>query len=158
MKIVLSADDANGVDSIVSPHFGRCPWFIAVTLAGDEAQAIDEIKNPFYGQHQPGQVPGFINSLGADVMLTGGMGGRAVGFFEQMGIEPVTGARGTVRASIEAYLGGELKGAEACATSHEHHADDGAYEKDALGRLKEELEEAKGQLDDITGRLTRLDS
>ena len=47
-------------------------------------------------------------------MLTGGMGGRAIMFFEQFGIEGVTGAYGTVRQSVERYLGGQLKGAAPC--------------------------------------------
>jgi predicted Fe-Mo cluster-binding NifX family protein len=54
-------------------------------------------------------------------MLAGGMGRRAVDFFEQYGIQPATGASGTVRQSIESYLGGELQGVEPCAESHEHH-------------------------------------
>ena len=45
------------------------------------------------------------------------VGGRAVVFFEQFGIEPVTGASGTVRHSLERYLGGQLRGVEPCAES-----------------------------------------
>jgi predicted Fe-Mo cluster-binding NifX family protein len=54
-------------------------------------------------------------------MLTGGMGHRAVSFFEQYGIQPVTGASGTVRQALGSYLGGELYGVEPCSESHEHH-------------------------------------
>jgi predicted Fe-Mo cluster-binding NifX family protein len=54
-------------------------------------------------------------------MLTGSMGYRAVSFFQQMGIQPVTGAGGTVRQSLERYLDGQLSGAEPCSESKEHH-------------------------------------
>jgi predicted Fe-Mo cluster-binding NifX family protein len=54
-------------------------------------------------------------------MLAGGMGQRAVSFFQQYGIEAVTGASGTVRRSLESYLGGELSGVEPCAESQHHH-------------------------------------
>ena len=86
MRIAVSADNKQGLDSVVSPHFGRCPYFVLVDLEGSQVQGVREVDNPFYGDHQPGQVPGFIASLRANVMLTGGMGGRAIMFFQQYGI------------------------------------------------------------------------
>jgi predicted Fe-Mo cluster-binding NifX family protein len=53
-------------------------------------------------------VPEFIQSHGADVMLSGGMGRRAISFFEQYGIQVGTGANGTVRTTLENYFGGQL--------------------------------------------------
>ncbi len=160
MRIAVSADTKNGLDSVVSPHFGRCPissWWIWMirTFSG-----VREVDNPFYGQHQPGQVPGFINSLGANVMLTGGMGGRAIMFFQQYGIEGVTGAYGTVRQSVERYLGGQLQGAAPCKESQEHgHGHlpaEGEYEKDESGRLREEAEMLRQQLEEVSRRLGQL--
>ena len=120
IKIAVSANEDNGLDSAVSPHFGRCPYFALVDVDGRAIQAIETIPNPYYGQHQPGQVPGFIRSQGVDVMLTGGMGGRAVGFFEQYGIQPVTGAAGTVRNALEQFLNGDLGAAAPCREGLEH--------------------------------------
>ena len=162
MRVAVSADNRNGLDSIVSPHFGRCPHFVLVDLDDHDVQGVQEVDNPYYGHHQPGQVPALINSLGANVMLTGGMGGRAIMFFEQFGIEGVTGAYGTVRQSLERYLGGQLKGAAPCKESEEHgHGDTadvrglagGEYEKDELGRLKEEAAMLRQQLEDVEGKL-----
>ena len=125
MRIAISADDSNGLDSVVSPHFGRCPYYVMVDLDGREVSQVSAVENPCYGQHQPGEVPGFIQSQGADVMLAGGMGRRAIGFFQQYGIQAVTGASGTVRQALEQYLGGTLQGAEACreSTDHDHDHD-----------------------------------
>jgi predicted Fe-Mo cluster-binding NifX family protein len=165
MRIAVSADGKNGLDSVVSPHFGRCAHFILLDLEDRDVSGVREVDNPFYGQHQPGQVPDFISSLGADVMLTGGMGGRAIMFFQQYGIEGVTGAYGTVRQSVERYLGGQLKGAAPCKESeshgHGHLADEGAllqggYEKDEPGRLREEAEMLRQQLEEVSRRLSRL--
>jgi predicted Fe-Mo cluster-binding NifX family protein len=97
MRIAVSADDSNGLDSVVSPHFGRCPYYVLVDLEGQEVQRGNAVANPYYGHHQPGQVPGFIQSQGADVMLTGGMGRRAIGFFQQYGIQAVTRGRAVPR-------------------------------------------------------------
>jgi predicted Fe-Mo cluster-binding NifX family protein len=160
MRIAVSADNRQGLDSVVSPHFGRCPHYILVDVEGHNVTGIQEVDSPFYGHHQPGQVPGFIHSLGADVMLAGGMGGRAIMYFEQYGIEGVTGAYGTVRQSVERYLGGQLKGAAPCKESQEHgHGDlpaEGEYEKDELGQLREEAEMLRRQLDEVAGRLSRF--
>jgi predicted Fe-Mo cluster-binding NifX family protein len=165
MRIAVSADNKQGLDSVVSPHFGRCPHYILVDVADQEVTGVQEVDSPFYGHHQPGQVPAFIHSLGANVMLAGGMGGRAIMFFEQFGIEGVTGAYGTVRQSLERYLGGQLRGAAPCKESQEHgHGElpaseeltGGVYEKDELGRLKEEADMLRQQLAEVSRRLGQL--
>ncbi|MBC7227174.1 MAG: NifB/NifX family molybdenum-iron cluster-binding protein [Thermoflexales bacterium] len=160
MRIAISADDERGLESVVSPHFGRCPYFALVGLEGSQVKAVTTVSNPFYGNHQLGQVPAFIHRQGAEVMLTGGMSGRAVAFFRQHGIEPVTGAYGTVRNALEQYLGGRLQGAAPCAESvtHGHRIPaPGEHEKDELGRLHEEAEILRQQLKEVTERLRRLE-
>ncbi len=161
MRIAVSADSKQGLESVVSPHFGRCPHYILVDVEGHDVMGVHEVDSPFHGNHEPGQVPGFIHSLGANVMLAGGMGGRAIMFFQELGIEGVTGAYGTVRQSVEWYLGGQLKGAAPCKESEEHgHGTipaEGEYEKDDLGRLREEAEMLRQQMDEVANRLSRLD-
>lgn len=120
MRIAVSVEDNRDLESTVAHHFGRCPFFALVDLEGIEVKAVQVVDNPFYNGHQPGQVPGFINSQKADVMLSGGMGGRAIQFFDQFGIKTATGASGTVRTALESYLGGELSGAAPCKESVEH--------------------------------------
>jgi predicted Fe-Mo cluster-binding NifX family protein len=160
IRIAVSADNDNGLDSVVSPHFGRCPFFTLVDLEGQEVQTVEVIQNPYYGQHRPGQVPAFIHSQGVNVMLTGGMGGRAIQFFGEYGIEAATGAAGTVHMALERYLGGELKGAAPCRESADHghgeSASGDAYEKDEVGRLREETEMLKAQLDQAMARLNKM--
>jgi predicted Fe-Mo cluster-binding NifX family protein len=111
MRIAVSADSRKGLDSVVCPHFGRCPHFILVDLDDGEVRWVSEVDNPFCEQHRPDQVPSFISILGADVMLTGVMGGQAITFFQKYGIKGVTGAHGTVSQSVERYLDGQLAGA-----------------------------------------------
>ena len=160
MCVAISADDDNGLDSVVSSHFGRCPYYVLVDLDGQEVSRVSAVENPCYGQHRPGEVPGFIQSQGADVMLAGGMGRRAIGFFQQYGIQVVTGASGTVRHALEQYLGGALRGAAPCRESiahgHEEVAAEGGYEEDEAGRLREEVEMLRQQLTEVMERLGRL--
>ena len=159
MRIAISADDNNGLDSVVSPHFGRCPFYVLVDLEGHEVSQVSAVENPYYGNHQPGQVPGFINSQGASVMLAGGMGRRAIGFFQEFGIQAVTGAAGSVRHALEQYLGGALRGAAPCRESIQHAHEDsgeGEYEEDEAGRLREEIEMLQQQLGEAMERLNKL--
>lgn len=123
MRIAISCQTNNGLDSLVAQHFGKCPYFALVDLDGNEVQAVEVVGNPYLAGHQPGQVPQFIHSHHANVMLSGGMGGRAIQFFSQLDIEAATGASGTVRSTLETYLGGELKGAAPCAESVAHGHD-----------------------------------
>lgn len=118
MRLAISLDENNGIESAVAGHFGRCPFFGIVDVQDGEIQSIEVIDNPFYGNHQPGQVPAFVNTLNVNAMLTGGMGGRAIEFFAQYGIDAVTGAAGTARETVIRYLAGELGGAASCGHVH----------------------------------------
>jgi len=119
-KIAISVLDNSGLDARISPHFGRCPYFTLVDVEGSEVRSVESVTNPFYANHQPGEVPGFIHSLQADVMLSGGMGGRAVAFFQNYGITPATGASGFARDALHNFLNGNLNGAAPCAESESH--------------------------------------
>ncbi len=125
MRIAISVEKNNGLDSTVAHHFGRCPYFALVDMEGNEVQAIEVIGNPYYAGHQVGEVPKFIHDQKADVMLSGGMGGRAIRFFGEYGVEVATGATGTVRATLGNYLTGDLREAAPCAESVAHgHGND----------------------------------
>jgi predicted Fe-Mo cluster-binding NifX family protein len=127
MRIAVSAETNQGPQSRVAHHFGRCPYFALVEVEDNQIQMVSVIDNPFFSAHQPGQVPGFINEQSASVMISGGMGRRAIEFFTQFGIEPFTGASDTVEKTVLDYLEGKLQGASSCAESeahghgHDHH-------------------------------------
>ncbi len=120
MRIAISAEDGGGLDSQVSHHFGRCPYFTLVDLEGEAIQGVEVVENPHLSSHGPGKVPAFIQSQGAEVMISGGMGRRALAFFEEYGIKPATGASGSVRAAVDQYLQGSLSEAGPCRQSVEH--------------------------------------
>jgi predicted Fe-Mo cluster-binding NifX family protein len=120
-RIAVSTLDNKDLDSPVSEHFARGAYFTIVEVEDNQIKSSKTISNPYAGNHAPGQIPEFIHRQGVNVMLAGGMGQRAVAFFEQYGIEAVTGAAGTVRQAIQAYLAGQLRGASPCAESRHHH-------------------------------------
>jgi len=120
MKIAITAETDQGLESQVAQHFGHAPFFVLVDVENAEVQAARTIANPFAEHHQPGEIPDFIKQQDAQVMLSGGMGGRAIEFFSQAGIKTATGASGTVRQSLERYLGGALAAAAPCDESVAH--------------------------------------
>jgi predicted Fe-Mo cluster-binding NifX family protein len=118
-KIVLTANDDLGLDGEMSMHFGHCTHFVVVQVdAANQVAATEVHPNPFAARHEPGQIPQYIGSLGADVVVAGGMGSKAIEWFRQFGIEVATGARSSVAETLDAYLAGAVAGAAQC--RHEH--------------------------------------
>lgn len=123
MRIAIPAESKNGLESPLSLHFGRCPVFIMVEVEEGETLSVDEIDNPFYGDHAPGQVPAFIKSQGADVILVGGMGRRALAFFDQYSIQAVSSSGRTVQQALQGFFEGSVDGVEPCRKSQDHEHD-----------------------------------
>ena len=122
MRIAIATDNDKGMDAPVSAHFGRCSHYILAEVEEDEVKEVQAIENPYFESHSgPGKVPAFINDQNVDVMISGGMGGRAFSFFEQFGIKAVSGASGTVRQVLEQFLKGNLEGDEPCIHPEREH-------------------------------------
>lgn len=72
-------------------HFGHCEVFGFFEVDEQEKRILNtEYLTP--PQHEPGILPPWIKSQGADVVITGGMGGRAQSLFVSAGVKVVTGA------------------------------------------------------------------
>ncbi len=104
LKIVICTESGN-----VAQHFGRAPWFTFVTIENNKVTEKDALPNP---GHTVGSIPKFINEQGATCMITGGIGHRAVDFFNQYGIEVIRGVIGSVDDTIGKILDGTLEGGE----------------------------------------------
>ncbi|MGC9349588.1 MAG: NifB/NifX family molybdenum-iron cluster-binding protein [Anaerolineae bacterium] len=124
-RIVVSAKTEEGLEAPVSAHFGRCPYFTLIEVDSDEVEAVESVANPHYANHQPGQVPAFVKGLGAEVMISGGMGRRAIALFDHYGIQIATGANGTVGEALDCYLRGDLTESGACPESLAHRHNHG---------------------------------
>jgi len=104
MKIAISTDSGN-----VSQHFGRCPQFTIVEIEGSKIIKKEVIDNP---GHRTGFLPNFLNEQGVNYVITGGAGFRAQEFFNEFGIELITGIQGKIDDVIEQLIKGTLKGGE----------------------------------------------
>jgi predicted Fe-Mo cluster-binding NifX family protein len=121
MKIAVSSNDNKGLDSTVSEHFGRCPFFTFLTVDAKTINKTEVVENPFFQGHQPFEIPNFLKSQDIQVIITQGMGGRAIDFFQENNIQPVTGCSGTIKEVVETYLSGKLTQAAPCSESVAHH-------------------------------------
>jgi Mrp family chromosome partitioning ATPase/predicted Fe-Mo cluster-binding NifX family protein len=123
--VAVATDNDNMLDGEVSMHFGRCPYYTLVEVQDGRVGSTRAVKNPHFNNHQPGVMPEFIHSLGAHVILAGGMGPRAIQHFHGLGMDVATGAVGRVGSVVEAYLGGNLSGIVPC--HHDHPESCGAH-------------------------------
>ncbi len=116
MRIGVAAESAEGIEADVSRHFGRCAYYVIVEADEEKVkEPAKVITNPYATAHEScGQIPTFLKEQGIDVIIAGGMGSGAVGFFNQLGIQVVTGANGKVKENIDKFLKGELKSNEPC--------------------------------------------
>ncbi len=114
MRIIVTSD-GNGFEGNVSSHFGRCPEFVLVEAEGKGVISTTSVKNPYFKEHIPFAVPEFLIGLKPNVIITGGMGHRAISEFKTREIEVITGAEGTIRETISKFLEGKLeRGNNAC--------------------------------------------
>jgi predicted Fe-Mo cluster-binding NifX family protein len=157
MRIALATEDNRGLEAVLSQHFGRCPYYVLVDIDDKEVKEVKAVQNPFYGNHgQPGEVPNFIKSLGAQVIIAGGMGPKAIGFFDQFGIQAITGTSGMVGEVIKVYVSGKIEGASPCGDNDPPRHTEGD-EHDEAFRLKEEMAALRTELAKATERLKKLE-
>ena len=104
LKVAISTESG-----MVCAHFGRAPEFTFVTIEDNKVIKREVFPNP---GHSVGSIPQFVNAQNANYMIAGGMGPRAVQFFNQYGIEVIVGVVGKVDDVIDKILNGTLEGGE----------------------------------------------
>ncbi len=96
----------------LSAHFGHCESFALIDTdpEGQKILSREDVEAP---PHQPGLLPGWLAERGANVVIAGGMGGRALDLFSERGISVVLGvSSGDPDRLVIEYLSGALKTGE----------------------------------------------
>lgn len=101
MKIAVASNE-----NMVAEHFGHCQNFNVYKITSGKIASYESIPNP---GHQPGFLPNFLNDLGVNVIISGGMGSGAVSIFDEHKIEVIIGAKGEAELAVLDYLAGKLK-------------------------------------------------
>ncbi len=115
LKIAVASE--NGM---VTGHFGHCEGFMIFDTENNSIIKNEMIPNP---GHKPGFLPNFLNDIGVNVIISGGMGGGAIDIFNDKNIEVVIGASGDAKFAVAAYLKGNLKSTGSVCHEHQHHND-----------------------------------
>ena len=114
MKIAFSSEENKGIDGMLAHHFGRCPYYVFVDVEDNKIKSIETKENPFFNDHEPGVVPQFIADKKADVIVSGGMGPRAIEWFKDLKVKAITAQPKKIKEILDDYFEGKLKGAEPC--------------------------------------------
>jgi len=109
VKIAFASEENRGLDSYLAHHFGRCRYYVFVEVKDGEVKNVETKRNPYFNSHVPGAVPQFIASEGANMILAGGMGPRALEWFKRLNIQPITGIAGKIRDLLNDFLAGRLQ-------------------------------------------------
>lgn len=121
MLLAIAVED-NSVENInVAEHFGRCTGFILYEI--DENNKIVKegfAENPINGTSGGTcQLPHVVNQIGANVIIAGGMGPKAIQLFNSYNIEVITAPAIPVKDVLSLFLNGQVKGYQPC-ENHSH--------------------------------------
>lgn len=119
MKIAVASENNR-----VSEHFGHCPNFTIYEVEDKKIREKDTIDNP---GHKPGFLPKFLGEKGIEVIISGGMGRKAIELFNEEDIEVITGAEGDTDKIVEKYIEGKLESTGSVCDKHEHAGDCGNH-------------------------------
>jgi len=106
MKVAIPASDDRGLQSVVFPHFGRCPYYI---IFDDDSGGIEVLPNTsvhFGGKKEP---PELLKERGVDVLVCADLGRKAVGLLRGADITVYIGAEGSVEEALKAWKEGRLE-------------------------------------------------
>jgi ArsR family transcriptional regulator len=118
--------DDQGLESNVSDHFGRAPFF---TLVDTENNELEIMANPdcHHGGHGQGSChhSGHLKARKVEAVVTGGMGRGALAGLNQAGIRVMVTAPGKVTDTVRSVQDGtarELQADMACGggAGHRH--------------------------------------
>lgn len=113
----------------VSAHFGHCQKYAIFSVENDKTIRGADLNSP---GHEPGKLPRFLAEHGANLVIAGGMGPRAIDLFHQNGIDVILGVSGDVDSVAEAYVRGDLTAGES--TCH-HGPEDECGHDDREGAI-----------------------
>jgi len=94
-------------DGKLCVHFGHCQSFAIFETEGQRIIRQDFVSPPV---HEPGAYPKFLSDRGVNVIISGGMGQRALQLFSRNNIEVCMGVNADApERLVEQYLQGGLR-------------------------------------------------
>ena len=118
MRIAVCYDDKTGE---VFGHFGETQFFKLYEVDDDTKEiTASEVKGTEGYSHTA--LIGLLSYYGADLLLSGGMGGHARDLLDKANIRYFPGVSGNADEQVAAYLAGNLQyDMDTTCPHHEHH-------------------------------------
>ena len=110
MRLALATEN-----NMVSAHFGHCQSFTLVDIEDGAVTGTNAVPAP---PHQPNILPPFLAEHGANIVIAGGMGPRAIDMFNAQGIRVIQGVQGSIDEVVKAFIDGTLTPGENLCDSH----------------------------------------
>lgn len=109
MKIIVSSQGEK-LDSLVDPRFGRAAQFIHYDMQDSSYAVISNAQSLEAAQGAGIKAAETISRLGAQVLITGHCGPKALETLKAAAIDVIPGAEGcTIAEALEKYKSGQLK-------------------------------------------------
>ena len=113
MKVAVTYENGE-----VFQHFGRTPAFKVYEISDGKVISSEVIDTNGTGH---GALAGFLEDIGAEVMICGGIGGGAIAAMSAVGIKVYAGASGAADDAVSSYVAGTLPEiGDATCDHHEH--------------------------------------
>ena len=121
MRIVIPVSEEKGLDSQLSEHFGRTPFFVVVELEDGNISSVETVSNVSEHFGGIGKPPDKILQLRPNAVITYGMGPRALNIFQSERVAVLRANADTVKKVTSAYINDELEElTEGCHEARQH--------------------------------------
>ncbi len=113
--VILTTSNDDNINSMVSNHFGRAPYFIKTIIIKGEIKSNEAIKNEYAVNHNPIELIRSIIKQRPKAIITKGIGGRAIErLTKNKVLVIITNEELTVNEAINKLIIGDLNGNQAC--------------------------------------------
>ena len=119
MKIVIPTNNKEGLGDTVAEHFGRCQTYTFLNEKGEVVEIIDNTSEHMGGEGLP---PELMKKHGANILLCGDLGPRALSLCQKLDIEVYVSQAETVKEIFEMWENNKLKTAGAEDVCEQHKA------------------------------------
>lgn len=110
VRLVVPSSEEKGLDSQLSQHFGRAPFYVVVDL-DEKGSIISDSVIPNTSEHfgGVGVPPDRIIQLKPNALVTYGLGSKALAMFQAAGVAVLRTEANTVREVVSAYNNNEMQ-------------------------------------------------
>lgn len=121
-RIIVPAEDQQGLNARLAEHFGRAPYFAVVDL-NDNGEVTNVKTVPNVGEHAGGmgQTHDHMLELQPTAIIVYGMGPRGLNTFQGAGVAVLRANANTIGEVVTAYKDGKLlELTDGCEHAHHH--------------------------------------